>query len=69
MAVSQPNKATKKWEDEKEEEGERPGWWKTAWEKVMQEEAIKKEAEWARKRQEEAKAKRKRKGKARCSSV
>jgi hypothetical protein len=35
----------------------------------MQEEAIKKEAEWARKRQEEAKAKRKRKGKARCSSV
>ena len=44
MAASQPNKPTRKWDDE----GERPGWWKEAARKVREKEA----AEQARKEEE-----------------
>ena len=39
MAASQPNKATTKREEDKVEEGERPGWWEEAAKKVREDEA------------------------------
>ena len=55
MAASQPNKATKKWDEGKDEEGGRPGWWERAASKVREEEA----AEKKKKEQEAEKARRK----------
>jgi hypothetical protein len=39
MAASQPNKATTKWGEEKDGEGEMPGWWEEAARKVREEDA------------------------------
>jgi len=39
MAASQPNKATMKGVEEKDGEGEMPGWWEKAAKKVREEEA------------------------------
>ena len=48
MAASQPNKPTRKWDEDRDDEGKRPGWWKEAARKVREKEA----AEQARKEEE-----------------
>ena len=48
MAASQPNKPTRKWDEDRDDEGERPGWWKEAARKVREKDA----AEQARKEEE-----------------
>ena len=48
MAASQPNKPTRKWDEDRDDEGERPGWWKEAARKVREKEA----AEQVRKEEE-----------------
>ena len=54
MAASQPNKATMKWVEDNDEEGERPGWLEEGLRKVREQDA----AERERKKKEAEKAER-----------
>ena len=58
MAASQPNKATKKWGEDMDEEGEGPGWWEVAARKVREKEAAEHILRVRRKKEEAEEARR-----------